>query len=135
MVELKATFADGDRRYAGIVLDLAADRALVHEWAAVSREPLPAFAGRCAREIADAAEWFERAGARAPTADHFSALLLSYGTDAGIERAIQRTATRLREPERLVAAGRDWARAEQALRPRLGELLDDLLKVFSPLPR
>lgn len=130
MVELKATFAEGHRRYAGIVLDLAADRALAHEWAALSHEPLDAFAARCARELADAGAWFERAGARAPTADGFSALLLSYGTDAGIEHAVRRTATRLREPERLVEAGRDWGRAAHALRPRMRELLDDLLRVF-----
>ncbi|HKY90826.1 MAG TPA: ACP phosphodiesterase [Nevskiaceae bacterium] len=135
MVALKATFADGDRRYAGIVLDLAADFALAQEWATFSSAPLPAFTARCAREVAEAGAWFTRAGGRAPTTDGFAALLLSYGTDAGIERALARTATRLREPARLVHAGKAWRAASDALRPQMRPLLDDLLAVFdSPLP-
>ena len=131
MMELKGTFADGDRRYAGIVLDLAADHALAQEWATFGREPLPAFAARCAREIAEAGAWFEKAGAPAPHEASFTRLLLSYGTDAGIAHALHRTATRLREPARLVEAGKGLGEAASALRPRMTELLEDLLKVFA----
>lgn len=127
MRSARQAFADGERRYAGIVLDLAADHALANGWRALHDQPLEAFARRCGRELADAGEWFERGGGRRPTSAGFAELLLSYANDAGIERAIRRTSARLRDPQGLIDAGRMWMDASTALRPRLPELLQALV--------
>ena len=84
--------------------------------------------------IADAAPWFEHAGGRRSSAPAFSALLLSYADTAGIDRAIARTAARLRQPQPLVDAGRAWSAQLPQLRATLPILLDGLLAVAaSPL--
>ena len=126
----REAFADGDRRYAGIVLDLAADHALAQAWSAFHPEPLPAFARRCADALADAGDWFELAGGRRPTRAGFAELLESYGTDPGIERALRRTSTRLRDPQGLIDSGRRWVEASRSLRDQLPALLADLLALM-----
>ncbi|WP_051277988.1 ACP phosphodiesterase [Solimonas flava] len=123
---LRATFPAATRRYAGIVLDLAADYALARDWARHADEPLAAFATRAGAAIAEAAPWFELAGGRRSSAQGFSALLLSYGEAAGIDRALQRTAQRLRAPEPLLSAARDWREQVPALQAALPALLTDL---------
>ena len=131
----RETFADGERRYAGIVLDLAADHALAQEWETLHDEPLDAFTRRCGRELADAGDWFELGGGRRPTSTGFAELLQSYATDPGIERAIRRTATRLRDPQGLIDAGRAWMDASASLRSQLPELLASLVEVMRAPPR
>ncbi|MFT4047800.1 MAG: hypothetical protein QM661_14055, partial [Solimonas sp.] len=54
---LRAQFTSDTRRYAGIVLDLAADHALALDWARHGAEPFAAFAARAGQAIADAAPW------------------------------------------------------------------------------
>lgn len=130
MQAARAAFAPGERRYAGIVLDLAADHALAGAWAAFHDEPLPAFAARCGLALAQAGEWFEFAGGRRPTAVGFAELLQSYSEDAGLERAVRRTATRLRDPQGLIDASRQWLEASGALRAQLPALLDALIAVM-----
>lgn len=127
MVAARSGFDAGERRYAGIVLDLAADHALAGAWPDFHSEPLDAFTQRCGEAMEAAAAWFERGGGARPRASGFAELLRSYGSDAGMERAVRRTAARMREPQRLVDAARHWLEASQALRPNLAELLDDLL--------
>lgn len=117
---------DGVRRYSGIVLDLVADYLLIEDWPRYASEPLPAFCARAGEAIERASEWFLLAGGRSSRADDFAKLLLSYGTTAGIERAIGRTAQRLRQPQPLLDAGRHWPQLADALRPQLPELLHDL---------
>jgi acyl carrier protein phosphodiesterase len=123
-------FGEGQRRYAGIVLDLAADHALARAWSEFHPEPLRVFADRCAAAMAEAGEWFELGGGRRPTRAGFAELLESYGTDPGIERALRRTATRLRDPQGLIDAGRGWMEASQSLRETLPALLHDLLQLM-----
>lgn len=123
-------FGAGDRRYAGIVLDLAADHALANHWGDFHERPLADFAARCGASLANAGDWFERGGGWRPTASGFAELLQSYGTDPGIERAIRRTSTRLRDPQGLVDAGRGWMEASQALAPQIRDLLEALLLVM-----
>ncbi len=123
---LRAQFDPGTRRYAGIVLDLACDYALVQHWQQLSREPLPEFCARAGTSVAAAAPWFVQAGARAPTAAGFSELLLSYGEASGIDRAVRRTAARLRQPQPLIAAAGQWPRLTTPLLQILPELLQDL---------
>ncbi|WP_020647988.1 ACP phosphodiesterase [Solimonas variicoloris] len=123
---LRAGFPTTTRRYAGIVLDLAADYALARDWARHADEPLPAFAARAGAAIAAAAPWFELAGGRRSSAQGFSALLLSYGEAAGIDRAVQRTAQRLREPQALLGAASGWREQVPALQAALPALLADL---------
>jgi acyl carrier protein phosphodiesterase len=126
----REAFAAGRRRYAGIVLDLAADHALAQAWRDFHPEPLSDFARRCAEAMDAAGDWFECAGGRRPTRAGFAELLESYATDAGIERALQRTALRLRDPQGLSDAGRHWMDASQSLRPYLPALLADLLALM-----
>ena len=126
----REAFAAGERRYAGIVLDLAADHALARAWPDFHPEPLAAFARRCAHELADAGDWFERAGGTRPSRAGFAELLESYGTDPGIERAIRRTSTRLRDPQGLIDSGRRWMDASSSLQPALPGLLADLLALM-----
>lgn len=123
MRELRTQFADGARRHAGIVLDLAADHALSADWMRYSAEPLPAFTLRAGSAIAEASPWFEYAGGRRSTAQGFAQLLQSYGEAAGIERALQRTAQRLRDPAPLLHAGRAWDETLPILRAGLPDLL------------
>ncbi|MGQ0619083.1 MAG: ACP phosphodiesterase [Panacagrimonas sp.] len=127
MREARGLFSEGERRYAGIVLDLAADRALAALWPDFSpQEALPDFAIRCGLAMALAEPWFIRGGGRAPTAAGFADLLMSYASDPGIGRAIERTAARMREPERLIAAGRCWTDMCAILQPQMRRLLGDL---------
>ncbi len=126
----RAVFAEGDRRYAGIVLDLAADHALAQSWSDFHSEPLPDFARRCAHALAEAGDWFEFAGGWRPTRAGFTELLESYGTDPGIERALRRTATRLRDPQGLIDSGRRWMDASRSLRDQLPLLMADLLALM-----
>lgn len=130
MQTLRAHFGEGERRYAGIVLDLAADHALANRWPALHPESLPRFALRCGVEIDAADRWFKQGGGRPPRAVAFAELLGSYANEAGIERALVRTSTRLSRPQGLIDAGRHWQDMSVALRPRLNELLDSLLAVM-----
>ncbi len=123
---LRAGFDPGARRYAGIVLDLACDYALAQTWTQLHDVPLPAFCARAGTAIAAAAPWFVRAGGRAPTAAGFTALLLSYATAPGIDRAIRRTAERLRQPQPLLTAAQQWRTLSVPLQALLPQLLDDL---------
>lgn len=126
MVSAREPFAQGQRRYAGILLDLIADHALTQRWNEFSTEPLAEFAQRGAQAVGHHARWFAEAGDFAPAATEFKNLLLSYATTEGMDRAIQRTAQRLRKPEGLLAAARDWPSRMRALNLRLPELLMDL---------
>ena|SRR5689334_6308358 len=124
MVEARATFPAGARRYAGIVLDVVLDHALAMDWPRYSGEALAAFCARAAREVAAEGRWFEHSGAPAPEAQPFSLLLQSYATEEGIERALARVARRMRRPEGLLDASRGWP----ALLPRAREDLPVLLE-------
>lgn len=123
VVAARRRFAPGPRRYAGILIDVLLDHALARDWSRYGAEPLPDFAGRAAREVAAAAPWFEATRFPAPRAAPFEALLLSYREPRGIERAIRRTATRLRRPQGLLEAMAGWP--EHA--DRLGQDLPALL--------
>ena len=127
VVQARERFDPAHRRYAGIVLDLAADHALAARWEQESsQESLRDFTHRCGRAIAQAAPWFLLGGGRAPTAEGFTELLRSYASEAGIDRAIARTAQRLREPSRLIEAGRGWEALSLALQTDLPILLHAL---------
>ncbi len=126
IVALRAAQADGVRRYAGIVLDLVADYLLIEDWPRYTDEPLQDFCARAGAAIEAATPWFLLAGGRSSSAADFARLLCSYGEPAGIERAIQRTAQRLRQPQPLLAAGSHWPSMAEALRPLLPALLHDL---------
>jgi acyl carrier protein phosphodiesterase len=126
VVAVRAGFAQGARRYAGILLDLVFDHALALDWPAYSDRSLSFFSDCAAREVAGAGQWFEHAGDPAPDAARFSALLQSYATVEGIEWAIQRTARRLRRPQGLLDAAAGWPQRVGALRAELPVLLADL---------
>jgi acyl carrier protein phosphodiesterase len=128
---VRADFPPGARRFAGIVLDLVFDHALARDWPAFSAEPLAHFADRAGRAVHEGAAWFEHAGDSAPDAARFSALLQSYATEAGIERALRRTADRLRAPEGLLHAAADWRRRLERLREDLPVLPADLERVWA----
>jgi acyl carrier protein phosphodiesterase len=127
----RAGFADGERRYAGILLDLLYDHLLAQDWARYSAEALPDFARRAARHVVSEARWFEQAGGPVPQAGSFGALLVSYGSEAGLEQAVRRTAQRLRKPQVLLDAMRGWRGRLPRLREDLPVLLEDLRKAAS----
>jgi acyl carrier protein phosphodiesterase len=129
VAQARDRFPPGNRRYAGIVLDLACDHLLARAWSQFHSEPLADFSARCGQALAAAGGWFEQAGARVPDAGGFAALLRSYAEPAGLERAIQRTSTRLRQGEPLIAAGQQWPLALPVLEPGLPRLLADLSQV------
>lgn len=129
VVEARRRFAPGPRRYAGILIDLLLDHALARDWPRYSAEPLPAFAARAARAVADDARWFEAARFSAPRPGPFASLLTSYATAPGIDHAIERTARRLRQPQGLLEAMAGWAAHAEPLSEALPALLDDLRRL------
>ena len=129
VVAARATFGQGARRYSGIVLDLLFDHALALDWPAFSPEPLAAFARRAGAEVSAGAVWFVAAGDPAPDAERFSALLRSYASAEGFERAVQRTARRLRLPDGLLRAAAGWNDRLPQLRQDLPVLLADLSRL------
>lgn len=126
VVAARAGFAPGQRRYAGIVLDLVCDHLLARDWREHAGEPLPAFCQRAAGEVAAAGAWFAQAGARSPEADAFARLLQSYAAPEGIDHAVRRVARRLRQPQALVDAAADWPTLAASFRAALPALLRDL---------
>jgi acyl carrier protein phosphodiesterase len=124
--EARRRFGPGARRYAGIILDVLFDHVLAQDWAAYASEPLPDFADRAAQAVAAEGEWFVRSQRAAPDRAPFAALLVSYGSASGIERALRRTAGRLRRPQGLLDALRGWHEHVPALRRDLPGLLSDL---------
>jgi acyl carrier protein phosphodiesterase len=126
VVAARSGFEPGARRYAGIVLDLLFDHVLARDWPAYSAQPLPAFADRAAQAVHEAGAWFEHAGERTPEAAPFSALLQSYASPGGIERAIERTARRLRVPGGMLDAAAGWPGRLPGLTQDLPVLLADL---------
>lgn len=123
----RSRFAPGTRRYAGIVLDLLCDHALALGWSDYSEESLATFAGTSAQALAAQSAWFERYGSWTPQAVEFSQLLLSYREWAGFQRAVTRTATRLRQPQALIDAASGSEALLSGIRNGLPELLNDLL--------
>lgn len=123
---LREGYPAGARRYAGIVIDLAGDYALACDWSQHSAASLADFCDRSAHAVAAEARWFTQAGAPPPEPVSFARLLQSYATEAGIEQALRRVALRLRQGERLLAAGAQWRQTAAQLRPQLGALLSDL---------
>jgi len=131
IVSERERYASGQRRYAGIVLDLACDFLLSGQWPTHSTESLPDFCARAAEAVAGATPWFELAGARGTQAPQFTELLLSYGSEAGIERALRRVASRMRESDGLLIAGGQWRASAARLGKDLPELLGDLKRLGS----
>jgi len=126
IVATRTQFPHGDRRYAGIVLDVVTDHLLWNRWDEFSDEKLPDFCARCGADVQANARWFDEAGGFAPTAREFELLLLSYGSAGGIRHALHRIADRMRKPEGLIAASERWPEHAELLAPRLDELLGDL---------
>jgi acyl carrier protein phosphodiesterase len=127
----RSAFAPGERRYAGIVLDLLYDHVLAQDWPRYSAEPIGDFARRAAGDVAAAGAWFERAEHAAPRAEPFAELLLSYASPAGFELAARRTAARLSRPQGMLEAMRHWP----THLPRVREGLPDLLADLARLPQ
>jgi acyl carrier protein phosphodiesterase len=119
-------FGPGARRYSGILLDLLYDHALARQWPQFSGEPLPEFAERMAQAVEREARWFTPG--MAPRAGPFTALLLSYATVEGFELAVQRTARRLRQPQGLLDAMKDWRQQLAPASADLPVLLEDLVR-------
>ena len=127
----RSRFPNGARRWSGIVLDMLHDHALALDWPAFSAEPLEAFAIRAARAVADPDAWQLAAGRSPPDADRFAELLLSYRDEAGIDRALQRIASRLRDPTPLIAHAAGWREHLADVRRDGPGLIADLGKVGS----
>jgi acyl carrier protein phosphodiesterase len=129
IVAARGDFVPGQRRYAGIVLDMVCDHLLSLQWAELNAEPLPRFTRRMSESIAADAALFTQAGANAPEVTRFDALLRGYARADGIDQALRRISARLRKPEGLLVAARDWQQHAERLAPALPTLLDDLSRV------
>ena len=125
VVAARSRFPDGQRRYAGMLLDLLYDHCLALDWPR-AEEALDAFAERAAAAVRDDAAWQLAAGKPATAPHRFARLLRSYRSEAGIDSAIDHVASRLREPARLHAAARDWRSRMPELRVEFPALLRDL---------
>jgi acyl carrier protein phosphodiesterase len=119
-----ARFEAGPRRYAPIILDVLWDYVLAIDWAQYSSESYADFCSRGARAVAASGSLFE--WPRRPTRSGFNTLLRSYATETGIDFALRRIAARLKKPEPMIAACKDWQAHVPALRLDLPELMRDL---------
>jgi acyl carrier protein phosphodiesterase len=126
IVAARQRFAQGQRRYAGIVLDLVCDYVLCGDWPRYSEVSLPDFCALASADVARASPWFVHAGGRATEAESFTRLLMSYATIGGIDHAIHRVAQRMRQPEFLLEAARDWNGHVELLQSSLPLVLNDL---------
>lgn len=124
---VRARFAQGARRYAGIILDVVCDHVLARNWDTWNPQPLPDFCARAGHALAADSAWFVHAGGRAVNAEKFAQLLLSYQSAEGIDRALARIATRLKKPDALLQASHDWRQWAQALTPQFEAILTDVL--------
>ena len=125
----RVRFDDGARRYAGILLDLIYDHCLALDWPQSQKESLNRFTKRAAAAVSDNDAWRLAIAEPAPSAWRFRQLLLSYRFESGIERAISRVASRMKQPQHLIDAGRDWRAHVPQLRLELPLLMADLERV------
>jgi acyl carrier protein phosphodiesterase len=133
----RAEFGPGARRYGGIVLDLVYDHLLARDWSQYSAEPLQQFVARAADAVADDESWRQGTGESGPSAWRLRRLLLSNLEESGIDRALQRTAARMKQAQPLLDAGKDWRKRMPGLALSLPMLLSDLrqaAQVFAPSP-
>ena len=126
VVAARSAYPAGARRYAGIVLDLVHDHCLALDWPRYSPENLALFARRAAQALAAEGEGFALAGSSAPSAWRFRRLLLSYVREGSIDSAVRRVASRLKQPQGLIEAARDWRAHLPQARSNLPRLLEDL---------
>lgn len=123
IVAVRQDFAAGERRYAGIVLDLVCDHLLARQWPDLHGEVLAAFSQRAAQAQQEAGAWYRQAGAREPEAARFARLLASYQSVEGMDRAMGSVQSRLRRGEDFAAAARHWQQHAQTLQHALPQLL------------
>lgn len=102
---LRARFPEGERRCAGILLDLCHDHFLIRHWAALEDEPLADWTRGVYHELAA-----RRAGMPPPLRERLPTLIerdwLRACSDLeGVERVLARVARRLRRPHPLLQAG------------------------------
>ncbi|TAM09197.1 MAG: DUF479 domain-containing protein [Nevskiaceae bacterium] len=102
-VAWRAHFPPELRRYAGITLDLLCDHVLARDWPRYATAPLAGFAATAAAAVAAEDTTFSRFGTWRPETERFAALLCSYTEWPGFERALAHTATRLKNPQPLLA--------------------------------
>ena len=126
IVAARGKFAQGQRRYAGIILDLVSDYVLAADWPRYSQIGLQEFCALAAADVAQASPWFVHAGGRATQAESFKRLLLSYAEPEGIDHAMRRIAQRMRQPELLMSAAANWIEHAEGLRTALPAVLSDL---------
>ena len=125
VVQARAAFGNGQRRYAGIVLDVLHDHAMALAWPAAP-EALDAFALRAARAVADPGAWQLAVDRPAPDAQRFAALLRSYRDEAGIDESLARISARLSKPKLLLDAAAGWRARMPAVRAEHPALMADL---------
>lgn len=134
VVALRGRFADGRRRYCGIVLDVYFDHRLARDWTRWSDVPLDAFTARIYRILRERLDTLPpRLQAIAPRmiADDW---LGGYRERAGVDRAVTRIASRLsRTADRLVACLDDLRGLEDKADAAFDVLLPDLLALASRL--
>lgn len=125
VVALRSTFADGRRRYAGIVLDVYFDHLLARDWSRWSEVSLDAFTARAYRILRERFDDLPpRLQAIAPrmAADDW---LGSYRDRATVDRALGRMAQRLsRNGDRLIATLHDF----RAIEPQAAAMFDDFFR-------
>jgi acyl carrier protein phosphodiesterase len=128
VLEAKARFAQGTRRYAGVVLDIAFDHFLARDWHRHHDVPLERFARDVYAALGSAPHALPERFARMLPWMVSQDWLVSYREPAGAIAALERMSRRLSDGSGLEAAAAE-------LRSRYGEMESDFQRFFPALLR
>lgn len=121
---LRRLFEPPLRRYAGILVDIGLDQALAGQWSHFHHAPLPVFARDAQQRVI--AEWPDRAPFDAARLAWLARILSGYADPAGIQRALDSVAGRLRRENPVASALPALAHRGEAFDSELAPILHDL---------
>lgn len=126
---LRRLFEPPLRRYAGILVDIGLDRALTRQWQAFHPLPLTIFAAHAQQRAI--AEWPRAAPFDAARLQRLAEVLAGYSQPAGIQRALDSVAGRLRRDNPVASAWPALAARAEAFDEELAPIMHTLQAVVS----
>lgn len=121
-----AVFPAGERRFAGIALDIAFDYFLCRHWSRFAQGPLEPFRQDVYRVIREHREWLPAGFATLGPAWAEAEWLRAYETLDGVAAVLERLAARRRRPLPVDALLRTVAREEAVLEARFFRVFGDV---------